>query len=235
MRLRDYILGIPVFLILMYIIITKVLFGSSLPEFHKAEKTWLTFSSYDRTNIGDLSMINQTGYGIYPADPIVHSWVIVNNSDQEFNGIVNLILEKQDNSIKMYYTFNNLRNEITIPPYSKIRVTLLGYLKPEILLTDMLKNYYNRSVAISLVVHDINEYDQFYWDSRSYYFAHEHYNPKTDDYKTDSIDFIKQKCNQLKEEYAMKMSVQPKICYKQVNSVDVKEFSTTPATTMFPY
>ena len=100
----------------------------------------------------------------------------------------------------------------------------------------MLKNYYNRSVSISLVVHDINEYDQFYWDSRSYYFAQEHYNPKTDEYKTASINFIEQKCNQLKEKYAMKMSVQPKICYRQVDSVDIKKIGTSDAPpTMFPY
>jgi len=236
MKLRDYILGIPIFIILMYIIITKVLFGSSLPEFQKAEKTWLNFSSYNHTDIGNLSLLHQTGYGIYPADLIVHSWVIVNNSDQEFNGVVNLIVEKQDNSIKMYYIFNNLRNEVTIPARSKIKITLLGYLKPEILLTDMLKDYYNRSLSISLVVHDINEYDQFYWDSQSYYFAHEHYNPNTDEYKTASAQFIKQKCNQLKENYAEKWNMKPEICHNQIDNIDVKEFDkSSPLGTMFPY
>jgi len=239
MKLRDYILGIPIFIILMYIIITKVLFGSSLPEFQKAEKTWLTFSSYNRTDIGNLSLMNQRGYGVYPAEPIVHSWEIKNNSNQEFHGIVNLILEKQDNSIKMYYTFNNLRNEIKIPPGATVRVTLLGYLNPEILLTDKLKNYYNRSLSISLVVHDINEYDTFYWDSRSYYFAHEHYNTETDDYKLASIQFINETCSQLKEKYAVRWNIQPKICYNRnqdsnVSNVDVKAGSSPAGSSPVP-
>jgi len=230
MKLRDYILGIPVFIILIYIILSKVFFNSSSAEFHKAEKTWLAFYSYDRTEIGDLSMIHQRGYGVYPAEIIVHSWEIINNSNEPFHGKVNLILNKQDNAIKMYYKFNKLNNEITIPPQTKVKVTLIGYIEPDILLTNRLEKFYDRSLVISLVVHDINEYDQFYWDSQSYYFVKEHFDLSTNQYKPESIDFIKERCNFLKVNYSVRWNIKPKICFE-----DDIEITTMPKTIHIPY
>jgi len=219
MKLQNLLIAIPLILgIIVFSAWTIITSSNNDPLLFPAKKIYVNYGYFNRADAVALIIVNERNTSVYPGNPIQTVWKITNTDDKlSWTGEITLILDKADKLFTTYFKFQNITQTITLGPKETIEIPLLGYLDPEVTLTNSQMDVSNKSVQISLAVYEKSKFNDLFWNTRSLYYHQKFYDRNKKDYTQEHYDTVIQKCNELINDN--KYPYLPWIC----NNVGVKK------------
>jgi hypothetical protein len=197
MKLQDYMFAITLITIIIFYGIWELKDIDNRQTVWPAEKTYISYGSYDRADTGEITIVNELGKSLYPGNPIQTQWKITNTGKEPWTGWMTVVLDKSDKLLITYVKFVDIRKKFTIDPGETILVDILGFIDPEITLTNLQTKYINKSIIINLALYEDTIFDRLFWNTRSVYYFYEYFDRSTNDFIDRHYIEVPKKCQEV--------------------------------------